>query len=295
MSRSGDRSGVLPVDKPPGPTSHDVVARARRALGIRKVGHTGTLDPFASGLLLLCTGYATRIGEYLKDLPKEYEAEARLGVATETDDPEGAVVREDQGWRSLGVPAIEEALHAFHGPIVQRPPRYSAKKVAGEAAHRRVRRGEVVELPTSEVEVLAVELLGVELPAVRFRIRCSPGTYIRAVARDLGEALGVGGHLTHLRRTAVGSFRVDDALPADQLDVSAEVDRVWISALEALAHLPTLEVDEDQAVRLAHGREIISESSFATDRPIALAREGQLVAVGRSDGGIVRPVKVFSS
>ena len=289
--------GILPVDKPVGPTSHDIVARVRRVLGVRKVGHTGTLDPFASGLLLLCLGSSTRLAQYLSGLPKEYEAEARLGQTTDTDDLEGGITGEDEGWRALDRGVVEEALSRFQGTTLQRPPPFSAKKVRGEAAHRRVRRGEEVQLEPVEVEVEFVELLELDLPRLRFRVRCSAGTYIRAIARDLGEALGVGGHLSQLRRTGVGGFRVAGALALEELEDLGAVTRARIPPVQALAHLPQVQLqDPDEVKRLRHGREIGTPGSMlGKSGPVVLARGEEVVAVGVLEGASIRPRKVFAS
>ena len=193
--------GMLLVDKPAGITSHDVVAVARRSLGVRKAGHAGTLDPFATGLLVLGIGRATRLLEYLVGLDKEYEAVARLGTATDSQDPEGVVVAEDDRWRELGADRIGMVAAGMVGSLRQSPPVYSAVKVGGVPAHRRVRRGERVELPSREVIVYAFEVLGVDLPEVRFRVECSSGTYVRSLGVELGERLGTACHLTALRRT----------------------------------------------------------------------------------------------
>ncbi|MBW3535341.1 MAG: tRNA pseudouridine(55) synthase TruB, partial [Gemmatimonadetes bacterium] len=225
---AAEAGGVLPVDKPAGPTSHDVVGMARRALETRRVGHTGTLDPFATGLLLLCVGPATRLSEYLTGLDKTYEATALLGTRTETEDAEGAVVSRDDRWKALEPSEVRDAVAAMVGPMAQVPPAFSAKKVAGEAAHRRARRGESFTLEAVVVEVYAAELLEVALPEIRFRVRCSSGTYVRALARDLGESLGTGAHLTALRRTRVGAFPVDGALPPPALEDPAAVSAAWI-------------------------------------------------------------------
>ncbi len=316
----GGRSGLLPVDKPAGPTSHDVVARARKALGERRVGHTGTLDPFASGLLLLLIGPATRLSEYITGLDKTYEATARLGVSTDTLDPEGEPLERDEAWRALGEDEVRGALESLRGRHPQVPPRYSAKKVRGETAHRRVRRGESVELDAVEVEIHEIELLEVLLPEVRFRLRSSSGTYVRAVARDLGVRLGTAAHLTALRRTGVGSFRVEDALPDAALEsaggtgegpsVLDRVSEVWVPAVAALRHLPVLEVDESAEEDLRHGRPVAlphpeegapgggSEAPSGGPEapegaPIALVRGGRLLAVGERLGARIQPRKVF--
>ena len=185
------------------------MARARRALDTRRVGHTGTLDPFASGLLLLCLGPATRLAEYLLGLDKEYLATARLGVTTDTLDREGDAVETASGWETLSSDEVRAALDELTGSISQTPPAFSAKKVKGEAAHRLARRGEAPELEPVTVTIHELELLDLDLPRVRFRVRCSSGTYVRAIARDVGEALGVGAHLTELRRTGIGTRRSD--------------------------------------------------------------------------------------
>jgi tRNA pseudouridine55 synthase len=289
---------VLPVDKPVGPTSHDVVAAARKALGERRVGHTGTLDPFASGLLLLCVGRATRLAEYFSGLDKAYDAEARLGVATDTLDCEGEVVSESDAWTDLTEAALEEALGALRGEIQQVPPQFSAKKVDGERAYKTARDGRRVELPPVAVTVHELTLTGVDLPLVRFRVRCSSGTYVRALARDLGDALGVGAHLTALRRTAVGAWRVASALSMDDLADPVRVAAAAVDPLEALAHLPIVEVDGEAAGRLAHGQTVeIPGAGHAASGAgvIAVAHDGALVAVGEADERVIRPRKVFAA
>lgn len=285
---------VLPVDKPEGPTSHDVVARARRALGTRRVGHTGTLDPFASGLLLLCVERATRLAEYLTGLDKRYEATAVLGVSTDTDDREGAVTAETDAWRRLSGADVEEALRALEGEQEQVPPQYSAKKVAGEAMHRRARRGEQVRLEPVRVRVHELLPLEMDLPRVRFSVHCSSGTYVRAIARDLGAALGVGGHLVALRRTAVGAFRVEQAVPAHDLDDGAAVARARLSPLEAVAHLPRVELDDPAvADRLRQGQRV-RWSEWPGDGSVAIVSEGGLLAIGALEDGVLRPRKVLA-
>ncbi len=290
----GGQGGVLAVDKPAGPTSHDVVARARKALGERRVGHTGTLDPFATGLLMLCVGKATRLAEYLTGLDKTYEAVARLGAATDTLDPEGEVVAESDGWKDLTPASVEAALGALRGDLDQIPPAYSAKKIAGEAAHRRVRRGEEVALEPRRVTVHELELTRLELPEVAFRVRCSSGTYVRALARDLGEALGVGAHLTALRRTAVGPFGVGGAVSLEDLEAGRVPERAWRTPLEALARFPRREVDADVATRLAHGM-VLPAPDEDDSGLLAVAHGDLLVAVAEVVEGRFRPRKVLAS
>lgn len=246
--------GILPVDKPVGITSHQAVGRARRALDTRRIGHAGTLDPFASGLLLLCIDSATRLSEYLSGLDKAYEATMVLGRRTDTLDPEGEVVERDDAWRRLDREGVQGALAGLVGEIQQVPPQYSAKKVGGEAMYRKARRGERVELKAVSLWIRSMELLEMDLPRVRFRTVCSSGTYVRALARDLGEALGTCGHLVELRRTAVGRFEIGGAVPLEALEDVERVASAWISPLQAVAHLPAVRVGADEARRLAQGQ-----------------------------------------
>ena len=285
---------VLPVDKPEGPTSHDIVGAVRRALGRRRVGHTGTLDPFASGLLLVCVGRATRLAEYLSGLDKTYEAVARLGESTDTLDREGEVLETREGWRELHRASIESALARLEGRIEQVPPTFSAKKVRGESAHRRARRGETVVLAPSSVTVHEIALTKLELPLVGFRVRCSSGTYVRALARDLGEALGVGAHLVALRRTAIGGFGVEAALAFDHLEDQAALAAAAVGPLEALAHLPRLVADDAEAAMLSQGRTLEGRDADP-EGLVAVAHDGALLAVAESAGGVLRPRKVFGA
>ncbi|MGH7555412.1 MAG: tRNA pseudouridine(55) synthase TruB, partial [Longimicrobiales bacterium] len=184
-----EEAGVLPVDKPAGPTSHDVVIAARRALRTRRIGHTGTLDPFASGLMLLCVGTATRIAQYLTGLPKTYRAVIRFGTATATDDRTGEPVAVSESWRSLNAPLVREALVTLTGDVMQIPPIFSAKKVGGVAMHRLARRGNAPVPQPTPVRIDRIELIDLDLPDATIEIDCSAGTYVRAVARDAGATL----------------------------------------------------------------------------------------------------------
>ena len=288
--------GLLLVDKPAGPTSHDVVAIARRALGIRRIGHTGTLDPFATGLLVVCVGSATRLAEFLTGLPKRYLAGVLLGVRTTTDDPEGEVEAASEAWRTLSRSDVEDALAPLRGTIQQTPPRFSAKKVAGESAHDRARRGEEVSLAPVAVDVHALELTSWNPPELELDVRCSAGTYVRALARDLGERVGIGAHLTSLRRTEVGSFRVDGALDLDGLHDADAVQRAWIRPADALAHLPRVGVGAEQAARLAHGQSVpVGQAAPDASGPVVVVLGDELVAVAERDGEQLRPRKVFAT
>ena len=258
--------GLLLVDKPQGFTSHDVVARARRALGTRKVGHAGTLDPMATGLLTLGVGSATRLLTYLVGLDKTYQTTMRLGVATSTDDAEGEIVHSADPAAVAAVTDVllAQGIRALTGPIDQVPSAVSAIKVDGRRAYDRVRAGEQVELASRRVTISAFEVLAVRrvdsadgpVIDVDARIDCGSGTYIRALARDLGTALGIGGHLTALRRTRVGPFEVADAV---NLEALAEHGASLLSSpAEVAARLfSTLDVDAAQARDLGHGKLLV--------------------------------------
>jgi tRNA pseudouridine55 synthase len=286
--------GVLLVEKPVGPTSHDVVAHIRKAAGTKKVGHAGTLDPFASGLLILLVGQATRLSEYILGLDKVYHATAVLGLETSTDDPEGEVVRRDQGWTQLTAGQVESTLAGFRGTSLQVPPVYSSKKVAGVAAHRRVRRGEVLEMKPEEVRIHEIQLLDYSPPEVHFRVACSSGTYIRALGRDLGRDLGVGAHLSALTRTAVGNFELEVASALSSLrDREAILERL-LSPSDALSHLPSLDVDSADGRRIRHGQAVpLGRADLPEDEPVRILLDGKLLAVGFREGDDVRPRKVL--
>jgi tRNA pseudouridine55 synthase len=286
-------TGVLPVDKPQGPTSHDVVAAARRALGIRRIGHTGTLDPFATGLLLLCVGQATRLAEYLSGLSKSYVGVAHLGTTTETDDPDGAVTGRSESWRELSREQVELAFARQVGIFAQVPPRFSAKKVGGEALHRKARRGEIVEPAAVQVEVKHLAILRCDLPEVEFEIHCSSGTYVRSVARDVGQTLGCGAFLASLRRTAIGPHEVESALPMSRLSDAAAVRGAWLTPLAALPHLPQVAVADADARRLAVGAATPAPSDAPPDGTVLVATNGDLLAVACVQRGWLQPQKVF--
>lgn len=286
------REGVLRVDKPVGPTSHDVVAVARRALGVRRIGHTGTLDPFASGLLLLCVGGATRVAEFLTGMDKTYEATALLGVATDTEDRDGEVISRSDAWREVTRTRLEAALADLTGEILQVPSRFSAKKVGGVAAHRLARQGRDVELPPNAITVYSLEVVAFDAPEVRLRVRCSTGTYVRSLARDLGVALGVGAHLTALRRTAVGRFSVEGALDLDDLTLPDRVAAASLTPREALADLPRVELDADGARAVGHGRPIATP--LPEGGPVTACLGEVMVAIGEVEGGHFRPRKVLA-
>lgn len=298
MSQPALTTGILLVDKPAGFTSHDVVAIARGALRVRKIGHAGTLDPFATGLLVLGVGGATRILEYLVGLDKRYEGTARLGVATDSHDADGEPVARDDRWAGLPPERIGAVAASMVGLLTQTPPRYSAVKVRGVPAHRRVRRGESVSLPPRRVTVRRFEILETDLPEVCFRVTCSSGTYVRSLAAELGNRLDTHCHLTALRRTRVGSFDVRDAAGLAALRAGQPRAQAWLTPLSALAHLGTAEIAPAEATLMAQGRRVAagdrSPGGAVVRGPVAFVLPGgELVAVGEVRDGLMIPRKVF--
>lgn len=287
---SPEGSGIVVVDKPPGLTSHDVVARARRTLGTRKVGHAGTLDPMATGVLVLAFGRGTRLLGHLAGAEKVYEATVRLGAATTTDDAEGETL-ETTSANDVGEADVERVLLAFLGEVQQIPSSVSAIKVGGRRAHALVRAGEHVTLEPRSVTIH-------ELTATRFRhsdefldfdlvVRCSSGTYIRAIARDVGAALGVGGHLTRLRRTRVGPFGLAESC--------TDLDDLAVTPLRDAARrsFATVDLDQEAAEYVRFGRALVDYVLPATS-PVALfAPDGTFLALYEQRGGDARAVAVF--
>ncbi|MDT3317751.1 tRNA pseudouridine(55) synthase TruB [Microbacterium sp. KSW4-11] len=278
MQQSQGSGGMLLVDKPGGVTSHDIVARARRALNTRKIGHAGTLDPMATGLLVLGVGHATRLLTYVVGLDKTYEATIRLGVTTDSDDADGVeTARADAG--GVTDDAIHRGIRALSGPISQVPSTVSAIKVGGRRAYDLARAGEQVELKARDVVISRFEVRGirrgVDVVDVDVVVDCSSGTYIRALARDLGADLGVGGHLTALRRTRIGPFDVADAVTELTEDIPLQ-DAAGVAA----SLLGTFEVTADEARDLRHGKRLVGAADrLPTDTPAAIAPDGALVGV----------------
>lgn len=302
-------AGLLLVDKPAGPTSHDIVQAARRALRIRRIGHTGTLDPFADGLLLLAVGRMTRLVEYFHVLPKEYEAELVFGIETDTHDSTGEVTARSDSWCDIDPAAIEDTLKAFVGEFRQVPPAHSAKKVGGERSYAAAREGRSLALAPADVRIFGLEPLELAPPRLRFRTRVSTGTYIRALARDLGSELGCGAHLTALRRIAIGPFQVEDALPGDELGEGRERQSPhWLTPAAAVGWLPGRELEDTELDLVRTGRRVprgsigrgsVDEHPPETtgdgraESPVALFSEGQLIGVAERDGDELQPRKVL--
>ncbi|MDX6529091.1 MAG: tRNA pseudouridine55 synthase [Blastocatellia bacterium] len=297
--------GVLVIDKPAGMTSHDVVARVRRTLSERRVGHTGTLDPFATGVLVVLVGRATRLAQFLSGAEKEYEAAIRLGYATDTGDVTGTrlpnFTTETQRHTEIHREDIEGALASLRGEIEQTPPMYSAKKVGGRKLYELARRGE--EIARQPVRVTISELTAMTHDGallnenddgtqdLRVRVVCSAGTYIRTLAEDFGKQLGVGAHVAELRRTRAGEFAIKDAITLDRLNEEAQtgsLGELLISPDAALSHLPAVELTLDDARRVGQGIDLSVESTEAAEwvngQPVRMRNAaGQLIAVGLYD------------
>lgn len=254
------------------------------------MGHTGTLDPFASGLLVVLVGRATRLAQFVVGLPKRYRGVIVLGVVTDTDDPTGVELQRSDAWRGLPEARIVTAMRALTGRYAQRPPAYSAKKRGGERAYRLARRGERAELPAQEVEVRRFALLERDGARLIVEVEVTSGTYIRALARDVGARLGCGAHLAELRRIAVGSFAVEDATPLAAFEHWPPPLR---PSLDAVTHLPRIDLDEAAREHVAHGRPIAAPTGVTG--PVALVAEGHLVAVARPEDGLLKPRVVLAA
>lgn len=287
-------SGVLVIDKPAGMTSHDVVSRVRRAAGTRKVGHAGTLDPMATGVLLVGINSATRLLTFLVGADKRYTGTIRLGAATTTDDVEGEVVQRSTADMLAAVTDadIERAAATLRGDIQQVPAAVSAIKIDGRRAYARVRDGETVEIPARPVTIARFDILAVRRDAdgidVDVDVECSSGTYIRSLARDLGQALDVGGHLTALRRTRVGTFGLESAAELEGVDVAA---RLLSPRLVAEGIFPVLPLDEARTTDLGHGKRISAD--VEDGRYAALSPEGRLLGIADVERGRGRTVVNF--
>jgi tRNA pseudouridine55 synthase len=279
-------SGLVVVDKPGGMTSHDVVARVRRLAGTRKVGHAGTLDPMATGVLVLGVNRATRLLGHLTLSDKRYDATIRLGVRTTTDDAEGDVL-DTRATEDVTAEAVQKALSGLVGEIDQVPSAVSAIKVEGRRAYARFRAGEAVDLPARRVTIHALDVTALDLPTVAISVHCSSGTYVRAIARDVGATLGVGGHLTSLRRTSVGPFDLAVAHTLDDLE-----DRVSMIPIADAARscIPARVLDEAQSADVRVGRRL----DLGLDGTTALfAPDGEFLALYEPHDHLARAVAVF--
>ena len=299
MTTTSPLSGFLIIDKPSGVTSFSMVTLVRRLTGVKRVGHAGTLDPLATGVLPVAVGQAARLIEYLDDASKTYVARVRFGVATDTYDADGAVTatRDAAG---VTAEAVQQALPAFTGDIVQTPPIYSAIKVAGKPLYKYAREGAAVDVAARVVRVDGIDLRSFDpaLAEAEIEVRCGKGTYIRSLAHDLGERLGCGAHLTALRRTGSGGFGIDDAhAPADLEAVSAEgrLPELLLAPDRAVEQRPAAIFAADRTLDVRSGREVRIESAVGFDLCRAYTLEGEFVGmIRRIDDGLWRPEKVLS-
>lgn len=290
--RAGAPDGLLLIDKPSGPTSHDVVARVRRIDRKARVGHTGTLDPMATGLLVVCIGGATRLQQFLTGLGKVYTGRVRLGFATDTYDAEGEPAGPKGDPSSIDDDAIRGAASRFVGEIDQLPPPFSARKVAGERMYEIARRGDEVARTPKRIRIARFEVSPRDGDEIPFLLEGSSGTYVRSVAHELGEALGVGGHLSSLRRTAVGPFRLDDALPLDRWEALPREEAFAPPHFVPLGRIPLpfprFAVDERQRGLLLHGQAVLLRGTGAVPEGSLVALEdgaGGLLAIGAASAG----------
>ncbi len=290
--------GLLNVHKEAGVTSRDIVNRVQRVIRPMKVGHAGTLDPMATGILLLCIGRATRLISTIQELPKEYIGEFRLGIRSDTDDITGELqISTCDGWPSK--PEVQQLLPQFQGCIEQVPPQYSAVHVDGQRAYKRARAGEAIDIPARMVAVYELELTRFVPPDLTLRIRCSSGTYIRSIGRDIGERLGCGAVMTSLVRTAIGPFSIDEAVPSEWMQ-GADENRIANCLLPlkmAVRHLPGLVVDDRSRLDLTHGRMIDCPPHLQDELTVAVFDAAdELVCLALPDSSErLKPKTVFAS
>ncbi|MBM4429644.1 MAG: tRNA pseudouridine(55) synthase TruB [Chloroflexi bacterium] len=294
--RGPEFDGILNVNKAQGMTSHDVVARVRRLAGQRRVGHAGTLDPLATGVLLVCLGQATRVAEYLMASDKVYRARICLGICTDTYDAEGQITAEAET-RGITRAAVESELQGFVGRQEQLPPMYSALKHQGTPLYRLARQGQVVDRAPRTVQFRSVELTEWNPPELTVTVHCSKGTYIRTLAHDLGQRLGCGAHLTGLTRLASGAFRLEQAVTLEDVErafVGGAGQSLLLPLEAALSDLPAARVDVATARQIVSGQQVRLGEEAAGSLCRAYGADGQLLALLRlRDDGLWQPYKVF--
>ena len=286
--------GFLNINKPPGITSHDVVARLRRGLKIKKIGHAGTLDPMATGVLVICVGAATRLSEYVMHTTKTYHARIKLGVMTDTYDAEGAVIAE-QDATHISEADVMRVLAGFVGEIEQLPPMYSAIKHKGKKLYELAREGQTIEREPRRITIELLDVLDWSLPEFTLKITCGAGTYIRSLAHDIGELLGVGAHLTGLTRSASGSFKLDEAVELEAVIEAGDWRKYLISPAQALTHMPAVHFDSEAIVDLLHGRSVADHQAQFGMLAQAYGPGKQFVAIIEGDGERWHPRKVFNA
>jgi tRNA pseudouridine55 synthase len=289
-------NGVLVINKPAGMTSHDVVNRVRRILGEKSIGHLGTLDPMATGVLPLVAGRMTRLAQFYTTSNKSYEGEIRFGFSTDTYDAEGEQIG-DVATVKVTLEQVRDAAQDFIGTIQQVPPPYSAKKIGGVPAYKLARKNKEVELKAVEVEVRSFEILALAGDRTRFRTDVSSGTYVRSLAHELGQKLGCGAHLSALTRTASGEFRVDDAVTLEALAEAVEqgtVEQKFMHLRRILPEFPCVTADEENAARIRHGRSVnLPELSRAKLVKVFVGQTNLIAIASRVAGSLFHPKVVF--
>ncbi|MCP4677111.1 MAG: tRNA pseudouridine(55) synthase TruB [Deltaproteobacteria bacterium] len=287
--------GLLLIDKPTGPTSFDVVRAVRRAANERKVGHAGTLDPLASGLLVTCIGEGTKLVPFLMESEKRYLAKIALGAETDTDDALGIVTKE-ASIPTMSQTALSQILTKFTGCIQQTPPKYSALKSGGEPLYKKARRGEEVNPKAREVNIVSIDLIELTETGFAIDVRCGKGTYIRSLARDIARSIGTCGHLTALRRIETSGFNLEDALSMTELESTSkqnEIKKNLISPADSLPTLPRITLSQEDEERIRQGQSVSSTDSTQDGHVSLLSPEGHLCAVARLTQGRLQPVRVF--
>ncbi len=298
MANSISIPGILLLDKNRGPTSHDLVASLRRLLGIRRIGHSGTLDPMASGLMVMCVGNFTRLNPWLTQADKTYEATVRLGATSNTDDDEGIISPLDESVEP-NLERIECVLSKFTGKIEQIPPSFSAIKVGGVRSHKLAREGKKADLSPRDVHIMHLTIQKYAFPFLEIRVHCSKGTYIRALARDIGRELGCGGYLTTLRRTGIGSMAIENALTMQQVEehkVLGTLPEQFLSPRSALQGVEHIELSErSQIERFGHGNAVdLDREAFVGDCAV-YHPNGDLCGMGKMESGWLKPTVVFAT
>jgi tRNA pseudouridine55 synthase len=278
--------GILVIDKPEGMTSHDVVRAIRKKFKASKTGHLGTLDPMATGVLPIALGKATRLAQFIPGSPKIYEGEIRFGFATNTYDRQGTPTSDEKPVQG-NVGDIEAAVGTFTGTFDQTPPPFSAKKIGSVPSYKFARKNRAVELPPAKVYVESFQILSMDLPYMTFRVTCSPGTYVRSLAHDIGLRVGCGAHLTELRRTCSGEFRIENAVG---VDTSLPSDVIPIESL--LVSLPLIEVSGADETKVLHGSQIAGDGNVPFAR--IFNKKGEFLALASVENGLVRPKVVLT-
>lgn len=285
--------GILIIDKPAGITSHDVVSRVRRVLKTKRVGHTGTLDPFATGVMVILVGQATRLAQFLDKDEKEYEALVRFGFETDTGDKTGSPMSQVPSPTKVGVEDVQVALNDFRGEIKQMPPMYSAKKVAGKKLYEHARKGEIIDRKSIAVNIYKLDIINDSVTEslepgtwdLGLKVRCSAGTYIRTLAEDIGRKLDIGAHLAELRRTRAGKFDISQSLSLGELEKLEDPAGRLRPMQEAVSHLPALNLSEERIAKTKNGLSTrVSNAEFKNGQPIQMLDDHEnLIAIGHYD------------